>query len=142
MPTIRYVLTMNDGSVKVVYTNTELENLKGQYKIIKTEKITDTGWKEIKSAQKELTPLQALYKLVSGAVMDDTKTVEECLEYQRIIEKKLKALEIIKEKSTVIDFMGLKLCNNYEEYRRWIHCKYLNCALTKEEYDLLKEILK
>ena len=73
MPTIRYVLKMNDGSTRVVYTNEELEQLKGQYKSTKIEKMTDDGWKEIpattiydlgeskgKFDEIYMTPLQAL----------------------------------------------------------------------------------
>lgn len=42
---------------------------------------------------KELSPLEALFRLVSSAVEDDTRTVEECLEYQHIIETALKDCE-------------------------------------------------
>lgn len=49
MPTIRFILHMNDGTVKILYTKTEVELLQGQYKSIKKERITDEGWKEVLS---------------------------------------------------------------------------------------------
>ena len=51
-------------------------------------------------------------------------------------EKKLKALEIIKEKSVNLEF--LKCSENYEQY--CLICSYGN-EISKEEYDLLKEVL-
>ena len=47
MPTIRYILHMNDGTIKILYGKSEVELLQGQYKSIKTEKMTNEGWKEI-----------------------------------------------------------------------------------------------
>ena len=38
---------MNDGTVKILYTNSEVELLQGQYKNIKKEKLTNEGWKEV-----------------------------------------------------------------------------------------------
>lgn len=58
-----------------------------------------------------------------------------------IIEKELKALEIIiKEKRVDIDL--LLMADNVKEYNKYCH-KYINIEtqLTKEEYDLLKEVL-
>jgi len=58
-------------------------------------------------------------------------------------EKKLKALEIIKEKR--VDITTLFDCLNAEEYNRWVpvrsHYSYPPLELTQEEYDLLKEVL-
>lgn len=45
MPTMRYVLHMNDGTVKILYTHLEVKLLQGQYKSIKKERFTDKGWK-------------------------------------------------------------------------------------------------
>lgn len=50
--------------------------------------------------------------------------------------KKLKALEIIKEKE--IDVPLFKECPNYDEYMEWCSEK---AKLTLQEYDLLKEVL-
>lgn len=47
MPTTRFILHMNDGSVKILYTKLEVELLQGQYKNIKKERITENGWKEV-----------------------------------------------------------------------------------------------
>ena len=47
MPTIRFILHMNDGTIKIVYTKSQVELLQGQYKSIKKEKITNDGWKEV-----------------------------------------------------------------------------------------------
>ena len=47
MPTIRFILHMNDGTIKIVYTKSQVELLQGQYKSIKKEKITTDGWKEV-----------------------------------------------------------------------------------------------
>lgn len=64
----------------------------------------------------------------------DVKTVEGMS--IDIIEKSLKALEIIKGKT--IDLEYLKCCDTYKQYR--IICSYWN-AITEEEFDLLKEVL-
>ena len=47
MPTVRFILHMNDGTIRIVYTNSEVELLQGQYKSIKKEIITENGWKEV-----------------------------------------------------------------------------------------------
>ena len=47
MPTVRFILHMNDGTIKIVYTTLEIELLQGQYKNIKKQKITDEGWKDV-----------------------------------------------------------------------------------------------
>jgi len=55
----------------------------------------------------------------------------------KLIEKELKALEIIKTKKVnVMIFLG---CDNLEEYNK--HPLTWN-YLTQEEYDLLKEVLR
>lgn len=57
-----------------------------------------------------------------------------------IVEKELKVLEIIKKKSLYWDIQY----QPYEEkndYRAWDNELYESVKLTKEEYDLLKEVL-
>lgn len=46
MPTQRYVLDMGNGTIKVLYTKSELEYYKGYCVGIKKEIMTDSGWKE------------------------------------------------------------------------------------------------
>ena len=43
MPTVRYILHMNNGTIMIVYTRLEVELLQGQYKSIKRERMTDEG---------------------------------------------------------------------------------------------------
>ena len=64
-----------------------------------------------------------------------------------IIEKSLKALEIIKE--TRVDINFIKLSKNYDDYCSMEVIKILNNiattkqrGITEKEYDLLKEIFK
>lgn len=47
MPIVRFILHMNDGTIKIVYTKSEVKLLQGQYKSIKKERMTDEGWKEV-----------------------------------------------------------------------------------------------
>ena len=54
-----------------------------------------------------------------------------------IVEKELKALEIIRNKKINLEY--LKCCETYEQYK--MVCSYWN-EITKEEYDLLKEYFK
>ena len=63
-----------------------------------------------------------------------------------IIEKSLKALEVIKE--TRVDINFIKLSKNYDDYCGMEVVKMLNHietaeqkGITQEEYDLLKEVL-
>ena len=93
---------------------------------------------------KELSPLEALYRLVFSAVEDENRTVEECLEYQHIIETALKrnnklekALEIIKEKR--VDVSYLVISEDLHDYNEGLDRKW---KLTQEEYELLKEELE
>ena len=58
------------------------------------------------------------------------------VEQYKIIEKELKALEIIKNKKINLEY--LKCCETYEQYKTV--CSYWN-EITKEEYDLLKDVL-
>ena len=61
-----------------------------------------------------------------------TRYSHEC----KIIEKSLKALEIIKKKKVNLEY--LKCCENYGQY--CLICSYGN-EITKEEYEILKEVL-
>ena len=57
------------------------------------------------------------------------------------IEKELKALEIITNKK--VDIWTFSYCKNLREYHYAISVKYYpQLRLSKEEYDLLKEVLK
>lgn len=56
----------------------------------------------------------------------------------KLAEKNLKVLEIIKEKGIVVQF--IKETNSVEQYNAVISGLLLK-PLTKEEYDLLKEVL-
>ena len=47
LTTIRFILYMNDGTIKILYTHLEVELLQGQYKSIEKETLTDEGWKEV-----------------------------------------------------------------------------------------------
>ena len=64
----------------------------------------------------------------------DEKCNVEC--FSNIIEKELKALEIIKKKRVLIDVL-LEL-NTLEDYNEF---KSKKEQLTQEEYDLLREVL-
>ena len=55
-----------------------------------------------------------------------------------IIDKKLKALEIIKNKKVDVSWLFSREVNDYIDYNVWSGAK----NLTQEEYDLLKEVLK
>lgn len=112
----------------------------------------------------ELTPLQALNKIAGITNYDGGKNLkalgnfhkkefaliettlkdyEGAKEHIKALNKervensiKLKALEIIRKKE--VDVHLFKICPNYE-YNNWIRDD--ERQLTKEEYDLLKEIL-
>ena len=57
----------------------------------------------------------------------------------KIIETALKALEIIKEKG---NFIFLDYCEYDNKYYIYDNEMYQNNEITKEEYDLLKEVFK
>lgn len=74
--------------------------------------------------------------------------IGDCRECERV-EKSLKALEIIKKKNILLS--EIKDCTDYNDYLMWYNiCKqdleeneYLvSKLLTKEEFELLKEVLK
>lgn len=83
------------------------------------------GFELIETALKDYENLQLKHRSMQDAVLDDFK--------------KLKALEIIKEKS--VDVFQLQIAiklTNLNEYNER-HTKCLQ--LTQEEYDLLREVL-
>ena len=70
------------------------------------------------------------------------------VEQYRLIEKELKALEILKKKMVDIDCLiycfpydGCKDTNGLIEYNRTCPSRINEDELTQEEYDLLKEVL-
>ena len=93
----------------------------------------------IQKALKDYETLkETRYVLFSGRM--NGKTNDEITRIRVI--NKLKALEIIKNKSQIIDFTALAITNNYKDYIQWFRSKKLTNKLTKEEFELLKEILK
>lgn len=60
-------------------------------------------------------------------------------EQVNIIEKELKALDIIKEKQ--IDVLYLVTSNNLTQYNKHVSFVHNEWCLTQEEYDSLKEVL-
>ena len=99
---------------------------------------------------KELEALESIKSMVlfGGEIrlpyytLNDTKYAKKVIEYKKekldIIEKSLKALEIIKMKN--VDIPMVKTCNFVNDYNEW-HSQYKEMHLAKEEYDLLKEVL-
>jgi len=110
---------------------------------------------------KELSPLEALKELKkrygkSFSIQDDNRMriVETALkdyehrlalakEYKDVnnVAKRLKALEIIKEKLVDIEVLKYALQNNYDcDYYNATMDKLTDRYLTKQEYELLKEV--
>lgn len=79
-----------------------------------------------------------LFKIVENALKRLKQLEEEKQSFDRAIEKKLKALEIIKEKR--VDVGWLISCENIKQYNGVIGTA-THKLLTQEEYDLLKEVL-
>lgn len=104
---------------------------------------------------KKLTPLEALEKIVDTYCIDNMDTeidiIETALKRLEKIEttthsvlrddisKKLKAFEIVAEKD--VDGGWLRRAKDLHEYNSGMGINSYS-ALTQEEYDLLKEILK
>ena len=63
---------------------------------------------------------------------------DSCLKDIKTIEKELKALEVIKEKGIILQF--IKETYTVEQYNAGVFGTLVK-PLTKEEYDLLKEVL-
>ena len=68
--------------------------------------------------------------------MTSSKEILETGKIFEIAHKMLDALEIIKKKKVNLEY--LKCCENYEQYKTI--CSYWN-EITKQEFDLLKEVL-
>lgn len=85
---------------------------------------------------KELTPLEALRNLTQIAYGSSDDIDDKIKNYFELIEKSLKALEIIKKKK--VDVWFILISNSVEDYNLNSGCKY---PLTQEQYDLLKEVL-
>lgn len=81
--------------------------------------------------------LEALEKLYPKTTYMPYYTRSERRLFCKIVEKSLKALEIIKEKE--IDIAYIKCCDSREHYN--VMCELEKEKLTQEEYDLLKEVL-
>lgn len=76
--------------------------------------------------------------IIENALKDYERRLALAKEYKDVnnVAKRLKALEIIKEKD--VDIVALKISINLKQY----NCKEDGrCPLTQEEYDLLKEVL-
>ena len=69
-----------------------------------------------------------------GLYCENIETIQQSL---LNAEKEHKALEIIKNK--LVDVFKLYNCKTIEEYNQ---AQYRNCMLTKEEFNLLKEVLE
>ena len=85
--------------------------------------------------------LEALKSLMNNVLRNDDKLCNKCVS---IIEKELKALEILKNKPH-ISFDLFDTLDTLEEINNYIKFMYGykdTSILTKEEYDLLKEVLK
>ena len=105
--------------------------------------ITKTHKEDLKTIEKELKKLEEVDYILkdSGLTFDDLQKV--CFAYtvlkMRSVDKKLKALEIIKKKN--FDLFYLQDSKDLEMYNDACdHFRNL-CYLTQEEYDLLKEVL-
>ena len=98
---------------------------------------------ELKSI-KEANPSEAL-KCLDDLYCEpvDYRSNDKANDYETIkqallkAEKEHKALEIIKEK--LVDVFKLYNCKTVEEYNQ---AQYRDCMLTKEEFNLLKEVLE
>lgn len=95
--------------------------------------------------QKELTPLQALEELSELAITPDLKVLpkfdgwtrlEVMNRYKPIIEKTLKAVDIIRKKKVDLDYL-LKGLPNLESYNK---DRVPRHQLTEEEHDLIYDV--
>lgn len=101
---------------------------------------------------KDLTPLENFMDLVnylakrvkiprmSGkTILEDAET-QKTIKQIKIVEKSLKALDIIKEKG--VNIRLLKETDNVKEYNELIKSHYGMFRLLSKEYKILKEVLK
>ena len=101
----------------------EYESMKQAKIIVVDKKISDDDLEKLKNQR----------MFVSSAEQCEVKLL-----FDEETQKKLKALEIIKEKKTFVAL--LHSCKTVYEYNE--HVKWENAFLTKEDFDLLKEVLK
>lgn len=74
-------------------------------------------------------------------LIDDLYEEKISMETKEKIEKRLKALEIIKEKR--VDLCILTDCDNFNEYNKSLgNLRPVEDRLTYDEFDLLKEVLQ
>ena len=97
--------------------------------------------------------LEALEKLPQWLDDEHRDSEEEYFkasEEYKAIEKELKAFEIINKK-TYLDFISIREADNYDKYiGHFVECvqellkrgESLHIAVTKDEFDLLKEVLE
>lgn len=64
---------------------------------------------------------------------------QELVNCYEVIEKSLKALEIIKEKN--VDIRRIEVCYTVKDYNKG-RDEHLNYELTEEEYETIKEVLE
>lgn len=78
------------------------------------------------------------FQPIKTALKDYERRLELAKEYEDInnVAKRLKALEIIKEKRVNLEY--LKCCETYRQY--CLVCSYGN-EIAQEEFDLVKEVL-
>ena len=81
-----------------------------------------------------MTGLEALERIENEYSIGEAVFYKEDFKQVR---KSLNALEIIKEK--LVDVFKLYNCKTIEEYNQ---AQYRDCMLTKEEFNLLKEVLE
>lgn len=91
----------------------------------------------IETALKELRQIKMRFKMYK---IEDVYNLDVRLMNYELAKKKLKALEIIKEKPYLLLFTDFNL--TYEEFVEQAEEDYGNDLPTKEEFDLLKEVLK
>lgn len=106
------------------------ETIKNNY-LLHNELIGD----EIDIIEKELKDCEDLLPFIDGFKSGELIVVR--LEDEIIHRKKVRALEIIKNKR--IDIEYIKCCETYEQYQTI--CSYWN-ELTQADFDLLKEVLQ
>ena len=106
---------------------------------------------EIKCDMEYVTRLDFVEPIVRGEVRDKLKKIYwRELDQLDQIEKELKALEIIKKK-TSLDFNDIRNADNYDEYLKHFgkviqemlrSGESVHFAVTQDEFNLFKEVLK
>lgn len=100
---------------------------------------------------KDLKPLEALERIGNQKTKDTSfgDTIKtNCVKEYKTIEKHLKALEIIKEKQVDVGRIILIINTWFDDdfalhrYNDFLENDLDKWKLTKEEFDLLKEVLK